>query len=81
MPFLRMETISSLIEGFLRKPVVEIRLSDSAEVEQLRSEIEQLRKENVQVLKEDTQSYNQVDQNLRLEDFLRHCGINPREVK
>ena len=73
-----METISSLIEGFLRKPVVEIRLSDSAEVEQLRSEIGQLRKENDSLL---FRYRNEVDQNLRLEDFLRHCGINPREVK
>ena len=78
MPFLRMETISSLIEGFLRKPVVEIRLSDSAEIEQLRSEVEQLRKENDSLL---FRYRNEVDQNLRLEDFLRHCGINPREVK
>ena len=73
-----METISSLIEGFLRKPVVEIRLSDSAEVEQLCSEIEQLRKENDSLL---FRYRNEVDQNLRLEDFLRNCGINPREVK
>ena len=73
-----METISSLIEGFLRKPVVEIRLSDSAEVEQLRSEVERLRKENDSLL---FRYRNEVDQNLRLEDFLRHCGINPREVK
>lgn len=73
-----METISSLIEGFLRKPVVEIRLSDSAEIEQLRSEVERLRKENDSLL---FRYRNEVDQNLRLEDFLRHCGINPREVK
>lgn len=73
-----METISSLIERFLERPVLEVKISDSAEIEQLRSEVEQLRKENDSLL---FRYRNEVDQNLRLEDFLRHCGINPREVK
>ena len=38
--FLPMETISSLIEGFLLNPHVEVSLSDSKEVLQLRHDLE-----------------------------------------
>ena len=40
-----MEITSSLIEGFLRNPVVVIRLADSAEVVQLRKELEAAKRE------------------------------------
>ena len=40
-----MEITSSLIEGFLRNPVVVIRLADSAEAVQLRKELEAAKRE------------------------------------
>ena len=77
-PSLRMATISSLIERFLERPVLEVRISDSAEVENLRNELQALQKENDALL---FRYRNEVDRSLRLEDFLRRNGVNPREVK
>lgn len=73
-----METISSLIERFLERPVLEVKISDSAEVENLRNELQALQKENDALL---FRYRNEVDRSLRLEDFLRRNGVNPREVK
>lgn len=73
-----METISSLIERFLERPVLEVKISDSAEVEYLRNELQALQKENDALL---FRYRNEVDRSLRLEDFLRRNGVNPREVK
>ena len=73
-----MATISSLIERFLERPVVEVKISDSAEVENLRNELQALQKENDALL---FRYRNEVDRSLRLEDFLRRNGVNPREVK
>ena len=73
-----METISSLIERFLERPVLEVKISDSAEVENLRNELQDLQKENDALL---FRYRNEVDRSLRLEDFLRRNGVNPREVK
>ena len=77
-PFPRMATISSLIERFLERPVLEVKISDSAEVENLRNELQALQKENDALL---FRYRNEVDRSLRLEDFLRRNGVNPREVK
>lgn len=73
-----MATISSLIERFLERPVLEVKISDSAEVENLRNELQALQKENDALL---FRYRNEVDRSLRLEDFLRRNGVNPREVK
>ena len=77
-PSLRMATISSLIERFLERPVLEVKISDSNEMETLRNELQALQKENDALL---FRYRNEVDRSLRLEDFLRRNGVNPREVK
>lgn len=73
-----METISSLIENFLRNPVVEIRLADSKEITQLRDDLEKARREAVQA----RSAYGrEVTLCLRYEDYLRSIGVNPATLK
>ena len=62
----------------MERPVLEVKISDSAEVENLRNELQALQKENDALL---FRYRNEVDRSLRLEDFLRRNGVNPREVK
>ena len=69
-----METLSSLIEGFLRNPVIEIRLADSKEIVQLRDELEKAKREAFQA----RAAYGrEVNLCLRYEDYLRSIGVNP----
>lgn len=69
-----METLSSLIEGFLLNPVVEIRLADSKEIVQLRDELEAAKREAFQA----RVAYGrEVNLCLRYEDYLRSIGVNP----
>ena len=75
---LRMETISSLIEGFLKNPVIEIRLADSQEVIQLKSELESARRE---ALSARTMYGQEVSRCLRYEDYLRSINVNPATLK
>lgn len=73
-----METLSSLIEGFLRNPVVVIRLADSAEVVQLRKELEAAKREAFQA----RAAYGrEVNLCLRYEDYLRSIGVNPAALR
>lgn len=73
-----METISSLIEDFLRNPVVEIRLADSEEVSRLRSELEAAKREAHQAR---TAYGREVTLCLRYEDYLRSINVNPADLK
>lgn len=74
----RMATISSLIEDFLRNPVIEIRLADSAEITQLRQQLKAAQREAVQA----RNLYGQeVNRSLRYEDYLRSIGVNPGTLK
>lgn len=72
-----MEITSSLID-FLRHPVVEVRLADSDEVEQLRKDLESAQREAFQA----RAAYGrEVTLCLRYEDYLRSIGVNPATLK
>lgn len=73
-----METLSSLIEGFLRNPVIEIRLADSKKIVQLRDELEKAKREAFQA----RAAYGrEVNLCLRYEDYLRSIGVNPAALR
>ncbi len=78
MRFLPMETISSLIEGFLANPHVEISLSDSKEVLQLRHDLEVAEQE---VARCQALYGREVVRCLKYEDYLRSIGVNPATIK
>ena len=68
-----MEITSSLTD-FLKHPVIEIRLADSAEVVQLRKELEAAKREAFRT----RAAYGrEVNLCLRYEDYLRSIGVNP----
>ena len=72
-----MEITSSLID-FLRHPVVEVRLADSDEVEQLRKDLESAQREAFQA----RAAYGrEVTLCLRYEDYLRSIGVNPATLR
>lgn len=73
-----MEITSSLIEGFLRNPVVVIRLADSKEITQLRDDLEKARREAITAR---SLYGREVSRCLRYEDFLRSIGVNPATLK
>lgn len=77
MRLVKMETISSLIEGFLSNPHVEVSLSDSKEVMQLRQELEVAKQEAARC-----QSLygREVVRCLKYEDYLRSIGVNPASL-
>lgn len=72
-----METISSLIEGFLANPHFEVSLSDSKEVLQLRHDLEAAKQEasRCQAL-----YGREVVRCLKYEDYLRSIGVNPASL-
>ena len=73
-----METLSSLIEGFLRNPVIEIRLADSKEIVQLRDELEKAKREAFRT----RAAYGrEVNLCLHYEDYLRSIGVNPAALR
>lgn len=73
-----METLSSLIVGFLRNPVIEIRLADSKKIVQLRDELEKAKREAFQA----RAAYGrEVNLCLRYEDYLRSIGVNPAALR
>ena len=70
--------LSLSLADFLAHPVVEVRLSPSEDVLQLRTALENLRAENTRL----TLQYSQeVQICLRYEDYLRSIGVDPREVR
>ena len=72
-----MEITSSLVD-FLRQPVVEVRLADSDEVEQLRKDLESAQREAFQA----RAAYGrEVTLCLRYEDYLRSIGVNPATLR
>jgi len=75
--FLPMETISSLIEGFLANPHVEVSLSDSKEVLQLRHDLEAAKQE---VARCQALYGREVVRCLKYEDYLRSIGVNPASL-
>lgn len=75
--FLPMETISSLIEGFLSNPHVEVSLSDSKEVVQLRQELEAAKQEAARC---QALYGREVVRCLKYEDYLRSIGVNPASL-
>lgn len=75
--FLPMETISSLIEGFLANPHVEVSLSDSKEVLQLRQELVAAKQEAARC---QALYGREVVRCLKYEDYLRSIGVNPASL-
>lgn len=73
-----METLSSLIEGFLRNPVIEIRLADSKKIVQLRDELEKAKREAFQARAAYSREVNLC---LRYEDYLRSIDVNPAALR
>lgn len=74
---LPMEITSSLIK-FLENPVVEVKLSDSDELVQLREQVEAMKKEVFQA----RNAYSrEVLLCLRYEDYLRSIGVNPADLR
>lgn len=78
MLFLQMETISSLIEGFLANLHVEISLSDSKEVLQLRHDLEVADQETARC---QALYVREVVRCLKYVDYLRSIGVNPAAIK
>ena len=72
-----METLFSRIEDFHTNPRIEISLSDSKEVLQLRQELESAKKE---VARCHSLYGREVVLCLKYEDYLRSIGINPASI-
>ena len=71
-----MATLSCLTE-WLKNPSIEIRLTDSEEVEELRAELEEARAE----MRRAQALYGQeVNRCLRYEEYLKSIGINPKKL-
>ena len=71
-------SIQSALAEWLAHPVVEIRLSDSHEVEELRQQVQRLSDETMQA----RYLYSQeVSRCLRYEDYFRALGIDFRAIK
>lgn len=73
----RMETIFSLIEGFLANPRIEVSLSDSKEVLQLRHDLESAKQEAARC---QALYGREVVRCLKYEDYLRSIGVNPASL-
>lgn len=73
-----METIFSLIEDFLKNPRVEVSVSDSKEVLQLRHDLEVAQQESARC---QALYGREVVRCLKYEDYLRSIGINPATIK
>lgn len=74
----KMETISCLIEGFLKNPRVEVSVSDSKEVLQLRHDLEAAQQEAARC---QALYGREVVRCLKYEDYLRSIGVNPATIK
>lgn len=74
----RMETTFSLIEDFLINPRVEVSVSDSKEVLQLRQDLESAKQEAARC---QALYGREVVRCLKYEDYLRYIGINPATIK
>lgn len=73
---LPVETLSSLT-NWLKNPSIEIRLTDSEEVEELRAELEDARAE----MRRAQALYGQeVNRCLRYEEYLKSIGVNPKKL-
>ncbi len=73
---LPVETLSSLT-NWLKNPSIEIRLTDSEEVEELRAELEDARAE----MRRAQALYGQeVNRCLRYEEYLKSIGVNPNKL-
>lgn len=71
-----MATLSCLTE-WLKNPSIEIRLTDSEEVEELRAELEDARAE----MRRAQALYGQeVNRCLRYEEYLKSIGVNPKKL-
>ena len=73
-----METLFSRIEDFLTNPPIEISLSDSQEVLQLRQELESAK---IEFARCQSLYGREVVLCLKYEDYLRSIGINPATIK
>lgn len=73
----KMATISSLIEGFLANPRIEVSLSDSKEVVQLRQELDAAKQEAARC---QALYGREVVRCLKYEDYLRSIGVNPASL-
>lgn len=73
-----MEIISCLIEDFLKNPRVEVSVSDSKEVLQLRHDLEAAKQEAARC---QALYGREVVLCLKYEDYLRSIGINPATIK
>lgn len=73
----RMETISSLIENFLAHPHIDVSLSDSKEVLQLRQELDAAKQEAARC---QALYGREVVRCLKYEDYLRSIGVNPASL-
>lgn len=73
---LPMETLSSLTD-WLKNPSIEIRLTDSEEVEALRAELQDALAE----MRRAQALYGQeVNRCLRYEEYLKSIGVNPNKL-
>ena len=71
-------SIQSALAEWLQHPSIEIRLSDSHEVEELRQQVQRLSDETMQA----RYLYSQeVSRCLRYEDYFRALGIDFRAIK
>lgn len=71
-----MATLSCLTD-WLKNPSIEIRLTDSEEVEELRAELEDARAE----MRRAQALYGQeVNRCLRYEEYLKSIGVNPKKL-
>jgi hypothetical protein len=73
-----METTFSLIEDFLKNPRVEVSVSDSKEVLQLRQDLVSAKQEDARC---QALYGREVVRCLKYEDYLRSIGINPAAIK
>ena len=74
----RMETISCLIEDILKNPRVEVSVSDSKEVLQLRHDLESAKQEAARF---QALYGREVVRCLKYEAYLRSIGVNPAAIK
>lgn len=68
----------SRLADFLENPVIEVRLAEVGEVEQMHSDIDHLQKERILL---ESKLAQEIQRTLRYEDYLRSIGVNPRDVK
>lgn len=70
-------TLFGLLAEFLRHPVVELKVSDSGEVETLKAELEAARAE---AQRASARYAIEVSRVLRYEDYLKSIGVKPSDL-